>query len=384
MKILVLNPSPSALGYALFPDTLRTPATRGAVRDVSGAHGWRKALLSIRAAVAGRTAGAGPDLIGCRVIYGGDAFREPTLVRPEVVRALETLVPSAPLHLPPLLALLRACGGVFDGVPIVLVFETSFFTGLPPRESACALSAANAEALAPRRYGFHGILHEAACAQTAASRHARGAQSPSRTLSICLEPVPEVAAAIGVRPLVTTGGSTPLEGIPGQTTCGEIDPRIVIELEQAKGWGHEKINQVLTRESGLLGLTGEPVTIAGILDPGGREWARAREVLEYRFLLACGAGMAAMGGLDAIVFSGRHVSSEGILGPWLRERLARAMPGAAADAIALEFMCETVEALVAERAIALLPSAGAPRPLLRPSPGIPLPAGLSTRACSSP
>lgn len=359
MKILVLNPFPSALGYALFRDALRAPAARGVVRDVSGADGWREALLSVRAAVDDCAAGAVPYLIGCRVVYGGDFFRGPMFVRPDVVRALEAMVPSAPLHLPPLLALLRACEGVFAGVPVVLVFETSFFTALSPRESAYAISATNTETLAARRYGFHGIFHEAACAQTVALRRVRGAQSPSRTLSICLEPVPEAAAAIGVRPLMTTGGSTPLEGIPGQTTCGEIDPRIVITLKQARGWGHERISQVLTRESGLLGLTGKPVTIAEILEPGKREWAQAREVLKYRILLACGAGTAAMGGLDAIVFSGRYASSGSIIGPWLCEKLARAMPGMEKGNIALEFLRDTVESLVAVRAVAALPASSA-------------------------
>ena len=128
---------------------------------------------------AGATAGAGPDLIGCRVVQGGDLFRNAVCVRPGTMRAIEGLVSSAPLHLPPLLALLRARAAVFAGVPMVLVFETSFFADLPFRENACALNAACTEGLAARRRGFHGILPEAACAHAAARRRAR--ESPGWT-----------------------------------------------------------------------------------------------------------------------------------------------------------------------------------------------------------
>ena len=352
MNILVLNPAPTVLGYTLFRPPLRVPVARGAVRGDPG----EAALLAVRTAVSAETAGAGPDLIGCRVVQGGDLFRNAVCVRPGTMRAIEGLVSSAPLHLPPLLALLRARAAVFAGVPMVLVFETSFFADLPFRENACALNAACTEGLAARRRGFHGILHEAACAHAAARRRARGLQSACRSLSVCLEPTPEVAAAVGCRPVMTSGGSSPLEGIPGDTTCGEIDPRIVIELARANWWGHEKINQVLSRESGLLGLTGEPVTIAGIFDPATRNGARARRVLAYRLLLACGAGAAAMGGVDAIVFSGRYASSMRFLGPWLRGRLVRAMPRAGEEAVAIECMRDTVEALVAAQAVAALPA----------------------------
>ncbi len=112
----------------------------------------------------------------------------------------------------------------------------------------------------------------------------------------------------------------------------------------------------LAYESGLLGLTGEPVTIAGIFDPATRNGARARRVLAYRLLLACGAGAAAMGGVDAIVFSGRYASSMRFLGPWLRGRLVRAMPRAGEEAVAIECMRDTVEALVAAQAVAALPA----------------------------
>jgi len=121
--------------------------------------------------------------------------------------------------------------------------------------------------------------------------------------------------------VLVTGGVTPLDGLPGQTMCGEIDPSIVLKLAQERGWGPEQIGRLLAEESGLLGLTGRPTTLPEVFAASDPESLFAREVLQYRILQACGAGIAAMGGLDTIVFSGRFAVVGETLGPWLQASL---------------------------------------------------------------
>ena len=116
---------------------------------------------------------------------------------------------------------------------------------------------------------------------------------------------------------MSSSGVTPLEGIPGETTCGAIDPGVILAMAEDLGWGPELINRVMTRESGLTGYAGRPVTFADLFEAHDMESVQLQEMVKYRLLLACGAGIAAMGGLDAIVFSGRYASLGRMLGPWL-------------------------------------------------------------------
>jgi acetate kinase len=118
-----------------------------------------------------------------------------------------------------------------------------------------------------------------------------------------------------------TSGATPLEGIPGHSSCGELDPSIVLMLARKLKWGPEQINTVLTQQSGLMGLVGRPVMLDDVLATEAGDLEPAKNLLQNRILMACGAGMAAMGGVDHIVFSGLFASAGLTLGPWLRDRL---------------------------------------------------------------
>ena len=150
-------------------------------------------------------------------------------------------------------------------------------------------------------------------------------QRQYRMISICLEPIPELTAVKGRRVLMTTGGATPLEGIPGHTSCGTIDPSIVLTLSEKMGWGPEKINTVLTQESGLLGLTEKATTLEAVLTSDATDCQLAAQICRHSLLNACGAGIAAMGGLDAMVFSGRYAALGNRLGPYLTENIRLAL-----------------------------------------------------------
>lgn len=325
MNVLVLDPGRHALDSAFFTSGQGGPAQVARESGQGDAKTELKALIPLlhkTLANARTVCPDAPEAIGIRVAFGGSEFTGPALVDGHVTRSLKALGPQAPLHVPAVVTLLQGCREVLPDTPVVLVFETAFFTRLPAREYLYGLNRETSRSLSLRRRGFHGIYHEAACEHVRVEGRRRGQRPPDRLLSICLDPHPEIAAVSAGRPLLTTGGATPLEGIPGHTTCGDLDPSIVLMLAQRKQWGPEQINAMLTRDSGLLGLTGRPATLAEVLGSTDESLQLARQVVEYRILLACGAGIAAMGGLDGIVFSGRFAAAGKTLGPLLATRLA--------------------------------------------------------------
>jgi acetate kinase len=331
VKVLVLDPGPRSAGYAFFPSRAAGPAAAGRIDG--------------RACSLEAVAGLSPDLIAVRFLHGGEAFTGPTLATRESIAALEGLVPDAPLHLPPAIDLVRACGRVLPGLRVVMLFETSFFAGLPERERLYALDPDAAKALRLRRTGYHGLLHGAACSRVVRAFRSKGAGPAPRILSICLERRPELAAAVGVRPVMVTGGVTPLEGLPGETSCGDLDPGLVVSLGEKGGWGPEGVDALLSRGSGLSALAGRPVTLGEVLRPGPGDLRLARSVFLHRLLLAGGAGVAALGGVDAVVFSGRYAAAA--------ERMGRRL----APRVAVEVFPDPVERVAADAAVAALPGA---------------------------
>lgn len=329
MNVLVFQPQ-KHLEYSYFVKSDHHAVCRGRIETYRVCAKERNLLLTeLRAALDQCTQAAafkGPDVIAIRVRFGGWKFTHPTLVDRHVIRELEDLALHAPLHLPPIPILVDCCLEVFVGIPIVLVFDTAFFTQLPQREYLYGLDTDLMRKWSLRRYGFHGLYHEAACVSVLSrARKSDSPQSkpakPPCTLSICLEPRPELSAVVGRRPLTVTSGATPLEGLPGQTNCGELDSSIVLTLSEKMKWNAEKINSVLTQQSGLSGLVGRPVTLEEILTSTGDEMRLAKDLLRYRILMTAGMGIAAMGGLDHIVFSGRYAALGRELGPWLCSRL---------------------------------------------------------------
>lgn len=310
MNILVLKPGLRVVDYSFFDTATQQP--RIGQMEASNPARSLKELAHTLSPVA-------PEALAVRVNYGGPEFRKPVIADAHVIDKLTKLIPQAPLHLPVVLSLLESCRRIFPELPVALFFETAFFSRLPRRESTYGIDKEVSESLSLRRYGYHGVFHEAACAFAGRERNMQ--PHAGRILSICLEPHPEVAAVLGTRPIMCTSGATPLEGLPGHTSCGELDPSIVLMLARKLNWGPEQINTVLTQQSGLLGLAGCPVMLDDIFAPEAVDLKLARSVLESRILSACGAGMAAMGGVDSIVFSGRFAQVGQIVGPCLAAKL---------------------------------------------------------------
>jgi len=319
MKILIIDPGRQALNYYLRSENdLITCGRISNYRDNEENCG---AMTELNRRLTYEDEKIYPQAIAIRVPFGGSIFKEPAILSGSVLNKLKNLIPSSPLHLPAIIMLAQDAGTVFPGVPVVFIFETSFFTGLPSRERSYAIDPAAMHGMEIQRLGFHGILHEAACSQINAYVRSHGSVRAPRILSICLDPKPEAAAASGIIPIMTTGGATPLEGLFGDTSCGEIDPGILTKLGQELKWGPEQINKVLTEESGIEGLLGAGVKLIDIFSSKRKDHKLVSGLFLYKLLLACGAAVAAMGTLDYIVFSGRYKDAGKNIGTWLVRKM---------------------------------------------------------------
>jgi len=324
VKILILKPGSYSLNFSFYSTSKNRSLLKGKIENYRCSNNDRMTIYDTMEGILRicleQNRGSIPDAIALYGRYGGELFTEPTPVDEESIERLRDLIPGAPLQIPGLLALIDWCRENLPGTPMVLLFGTSFFTSLSPREKLYGLNPELAESMKLQRSGFHGLFHEDSVKYVLRRRKKELREGTAKTLSICLEPRPELAAVLGKVPQITTSGTTPLEGLPGHTTCGEIDPSIALVLSRKMGWGPEQIDALLTRESGLYGLTGDRVDFDRVFLSGEEDCLLAREVLQYRFLLACGSGVAAMSGVNAIVFSGRYMAAAGVLSQWLLSR----------------------------------------------------------------
>ncbi len=320
MNIIAISQNISKLEFALFDRTCTRPAVSGELKD------WMKDgdMEGIPAKIAAECTKAlkrmnkifAADLVCIRVPYGGQEFKAPEILSRKSLEKLGKIENAAPMHIPALLELIASLKKYFRGIPISLVFETSFFTRLPDRESIYAIDPGLAKEFPLRRFGYHGVFHEQA------AQYCRSKDSgKTGILSICLEPIPEVCAIMNGNPLMVTGGATPLEGLPGETTCGDIDPLIILSLSENLGWGPEEINNALSRKGGIAGLVGRKMDFRELFSSSEPAAEFAKRIFLYRILLAAGSAIAALGGVDFVVYSGRYRDLGGQMHSYLSSKL---------------------------------------------------------------
>jgi len=226
------------------------------------------------------------DAVAHRVVHGGDRFREPVVIDDGVVAELEQLVELAPLHNAPALQGIAEARAALPGVPHVAVFDTAFHATLP----AVAWTIAVPDYLGVRRYGFHGLAVQSVAEQVRADR-----------LVVChLGGGSSVTAVLEGRSVETSMGFTPLEGVPMTTRSGSVDPGAVLYL--ARRLGDDEVGRVLEQESGLLALSGFSGDVRELeADSRG---AFALELFAYRVAQQVASCAVALGGLEALAFSG--------------------------------------------------------------------------------
>jgi acetate kinase len=241
--------------------------------------------------------------IGHRVVHGGDRLTAPTLVDDATIQAIADQAPLAPLHNPPNLLGIRITRASFPETPQVAVFDTAFHQTMPPRAWRYALPRDLADELRIRRYGFHGTSH-AYVARKAAEHLGRPA-AELNLITLHLGNGASVAAVAGGRCVDTSMGLTPLEGLVMGTRSGDLDPAVVFYLHREAGLSVDDVDDLLNKRSGMLGLAGanDMREVARLVGEGNQAAAEALEVYCYRIRKYVGAYTAALGRLDALVFT---------------------------------------------------------------------------------
>jgi acetate kinase len=244
------------------------------------------------------------DAVGHRIVHGGERFREAVRIEADVETAMRELTDLAPLHQPKSLAALDAVTGMLPDLPAVACFDTAFHTTLPQAAATYALPARWRERWGLRRYGFHGLSH-AWVARHAPQLLGRDA-SELQIVSCHLGAGASLCAIKDGRSLDTTMGFTPLEGLVMATRSGSVDPGMLLWLLEHERLSARELADALEHRSGLLGLAGsadmrEIVAGACAGQPAPR---LALDVYVHRLRAQIAAMAAALGGLDALVFTG--------------------------------------------------------------------------------
>ncbi|HYK25795.1 MAG TPA: acetate/propionate family kinase [Steroidobacteraceae bacterium] len=241
--------------------------------------------------------------VGHRIVHGGRRFVAPVRIDADVEAALGELSELAPLHNPLALAWVaaarEACG---PQVPQIAVFDTAFFASLPRVAAEYALPASAGVALGVRRYGFHGIAHQALWRRWCELNPER--DRGGRIITLQLGGGCSMAAIARGQPIDTTMGFSPLEGLVMATRSGDVDPAAVAYLEHKLGVSGDRVIEIMNHESGLLGVSCLSGDMRALLVEPNEAAQLAVELFCYRVRKTLGAYFAALGGCDGIVFGG--------------------------------------------------------------------------------
>ncbi|RAX48648.1 acetate kinase [Arthrobacter sp. AQ5-05] len=312
MLILVLNSGSSSIKFQLHrlqePSTANrsTVLVAGQVERLAGVEApseYGQTLSQVNQQVIPVLSGQKIDVIGHRVVHGGELFTEPTVLTDEVIGALEQLTHLAPLHIPQDVAGIRAAATIWPGIPQVAVFDTAFHRTLP--ESAWRFAIPDDLYLdhGIRRYGFHGISLAFVTDQASSFLGI-----PSEALDGIVAHLgngASVTAIRGGRSIDTSMGFTPVDGLVMGTRCGDLDPSVILFL-QRRGLDADAIEELLNRKSGLRALCGtsDMRSVEEAAQAGQARAVLAMEIAAYRLAKYIGGYHVAVGGAKVLVFTG--------------------------------------------------------------------------------
>jgi acetate kinase len=308
--VLVINSGSSSLKYQLVdPDSGTARATGLVERIGEGSSEVPDHDAALRCAF-DELAADGIDLqtcglvaVGHRVVHGGNEFYRPTLLDDARIAALEKLSELAPLHNPPALKGIEVARRLLPDVAHVAVFDTAFFHDMPPAAATYAIDRELAERWQIRRYGFHGTSH-----RYVSERAAEFLDRPLGSLKqivLHLGNGCSASAIAGTRPIDTSMGLTPLEGLVMGSRSGDIDPSVVGYLWHAAKMGVDETEAMLNQRSGVLGLAGERDfrRLREMIESGEGAAQLAYSVFIHRLRKYVGAYLAVLGHTDVISFT---------------------------------------------------------------------------------
>ena len=301
--VLVLNAGSSSLKYQVVVADSGVRHVTGVIERVAET-GFARALRQMTTEL--HEAGIQPgDLaaVGHRVVHGGPTFTAPVLVDQAVLVRIDALAGFAPLHNPPAATGIRAAREEFPALPQVAVFDTAFFAALPAAAATYAIDIDVAAAHHIKRYGAHGTSY--AYVSTEAARVAGRPLDTLDQIVLHLGNGASVAALRGGRPVDTSMGLTPLEGLVMGTRAGDLDPGVLLHLLRS-GMPLEELDDLLHHRSGLAGMSGfsDLRDVQTAIEAGDRRAALAFEVYCRRIRKYVGAYLALLGGADQVVLTG--------------------------------------------------------------------------------
>ena len=243
------------------------------------------------------------DAVGHRTVHGAETFASSVVINEEVIEKMEECSVLAPLHNPANLIGIRACQELLPGVPMVGVFDTAFHQSMKPEAYIYALPYELYEKYRIRKYGFHGTSHRFVSLQAAKLMGKK--PEDVKLISCHLGNGASIAAINGGKVVDTSMGLTPLAGLVMGTRCGDIDPEIMIFLRQ-NGYTTEELDRMMNKESGVLGISGVSSDFRDLeasAAEGNKRAQLALDVFNYHVVTTIGAYVAALNGVDGIIFT---------------------------------------------------------------------------------
>ena len=328
MKVLVINCGSSSLKYQLIDMDGEKVLCKGLcerigmessmiTHEANGTKATTPAIFpthteAFAEVVKKMTTGAGKcindvseiDAIGHRVVHGGEKFKSSCLITDEVINTLRELSPLAPLHNPAGILGIEAARKVFGNIPMVAVFDTAFHSTMPPKAYMYAIPYEYYEKYGVRRYGFHGTSHKYV-SQRAADMLGKPIEQ-LKLISCHLGNGSSVTAIEGGKSVDTSMGFTPLAGLPMGTRSGDIDAGILEYLMNKYGMDIKEMVNVLNKKSGVMGVSGVSSDFRDLeeaFEQGNERAGLAVDMFNYGVKKLIGAYAAAMGGVDAIIFT---------------------------------------------------------------------------------
>jgi acetate kinase len=245
------------------------------------------------------------EAVGHRVVHGGESFTGSVFVTDEIIKVLQDNIELAPLHNPPNLKGIFAVNRILPDTPQCAVFDTAFHTNMPPKAFLYGIPFELYKKYKIRKYGFHGTSHFFV-ARKAAEMLGKDI-SEVKIVTAHLGNGCSMAAVDGGKSVDTTMGFTPLEGLLMGTRSGDIDPSVILYIMAKEGLSMNEAGTLLNKHSGLIGISGESSDMREIQQAVGEDSKRAKyafDIFCYRIKKYLGAYAAAMGGIDAFVFTG--------------------------------------------------------------------------------